>query len=80
MIVGTTPSARAIVSSSWVIDGIVAAKVASSAIRRPAARARSSPASLGLSTGRRRSVFTVSIALPKAEQVNRIPSAPVARA
>ena len=54
---------------SPVIDGIVGAKVATSAMRRPASRAASSIASLGFSTGMRLAARALSIAAPNAEHV-----------
>ena len=55
--------------SSAVIDGIVGAKVATSAMRRPASSAASSIASLGFRTGMRLAARALSIAAPNAEHV-----------
>ena len=71
------PRAAAASSNSATIDAMVGAKVASSTMRGPESRASSIIASLGLSTGIVSSFFAASIAVPKAEQVKRMPSAPV---
>ena len=82
----SAPSARTGITStprgnSGGIDASVGAKEATSPIRVPAATASAIIASFGLSTGRgawRRA--TASMQGPKAEQVKRIASAPVATA
>ena len=64
--------------NSGGMDESVAGKVASSPIRVPAPTASSIIASFGLSTGiGARAAAQASMQGPKAEQVNRMPSAPV---
>ncbi len=67
-------------SSSRVIEATLGSKVASRPSRPPPVSAASNIASLGLSTGTGCSRATASIASPKAEQVNRMPRAPIVTA
>jgi|GEM_PF-4251859 len=78
--VASSPRECAMAWNSSSIDDTLGANVASMPIRRARASASANIASLGFSTGSGIAAFTSSMAGPNAEQVNRIPPAPDARA
>ena len=73
-----TSGSPARAANSVAMDSTLGSNVASSPNRRPAARAARNMASFGFSTGIGSAAAAVSIAGPKAEQVKRMPSAPIA--
>ena len=72
----STPRAAAAARIWGSATGIVPENVATTPIRRPAARAAANIASSGFRSGIVTSSRALSMAGVKAEQVNRIPSAP----